>query len=221
MSFLKTFLFIVLLIGINGDMPIEKPKKPSEDSPYEEPEPPTLYGEDIPVKEETIVYVLDTSGSMRMGTDPFIDSEGNLVTRATRIKRAKEELKKSILSLSEDFKFNIVAFDCNSRLWRSELQVANTPNKQQALAWIDSLRAVGGTGIGPAVVVALEMRPDTVVLLSDGYPSCGAGDHAKLIHEHNKKPSTIHTFGISVSGIARDFMQKVASENGGNYYEVN
>lgn len=225
------------------DLPLEKPvyvnpnptpeDDPSSDDgdtddPRDEP-PPVIYGEEIESENDTIFYVIDRSGSMDWDEASYTDVEGR-TRRGTRMDRAKTELARSILGLSQNFRFNVLAFDCGNFQWRRTLQQATDANKQSALAWIMALQPGGATGTGPAVAQALYSDRDNmaVVLLTDGEPNCGLDGysdfdlnaHRRCIRNENIQNATINVFGIAASGRWRRFCQDVAADNNGSYFDV-
>jgi len=215
--------------GLEFDLGINSPR--DEFPEDEDPEPVIeeddveLYGEEVP-SGGGICYVIDISGSMRANTPTYTDLEGNVVDGSTRIARAKVELTRSIAALSENYKFNIISYNCASSLFKSGLIDATPANKARAYAWINRLQAGGGTGTGPATVLALnDAEVDTVALSSDGGPNCGAtayNGHRTMIRAGNKNGALVHTFGISLTpGSGQEnFMRSVAQDNGGMYINV-
>ena len=230
------------------DLPLEKPlyQPPAPPTPPPAPvppppdptdvpsDPPTIYGEEIVSENDTLVYVIDQSGSMDWDPASYVDVDGRR-RNGTRMERAKAEISRSILGLSENFRFNIVSYDCSTRQWRNALVPANDGNKQSALAWVRALRPIGATGTGPAVALGLRNRDNKlVVLLTDGAPNCGvpAGDgwyydesaaisqHRRMISSNNSQGARINVFGIAASGVYRRFCQNVASDSGGSYTDV-
>lgn len=119
--------------------------------------------------------MIDVSCSMGWDDGPYTDLEGNR-RYGDRMTRAKCELSRSILGLAENFEFNIIGFDCNTRQWQRGMQPADDGHKSAAVGWVGSLRPDGATGTGPATAQALRSEPEnlTVVLLTDGAPNCGA-----------------------------------------------
>ncbi|RMG16226.1 MAG: VWA domain-containing protein [Planctomycetota bacterium] len=214
---------------------------PAPQPPQEQPEdgedprdtpPPVFFGEEIDAETDSIVYVIDHSGSMSLSAEPFEDLDGSIRT-GSRLDRAKAELKRSIASLPESFYFNVFFYDeCVSGCWGKKQQ-ASPGNKQAAFAWIDAIQPDGWTNTGLAMQTALYDKDNrTVVLLSDGSPNfidcamnyVGSFDtHKAMIRNENTQGATINTFGIGISSDndARTFMQQVAVENGGSYTEIN
>lgn len=209
-------------VGNAGKPPAPDPEV-GED-PRDEP-PPIIYGEEIDSESDTIIYVLDTSGSMDWDYQNYVNLDGQRVN-GPRIDRAKTELVRSISALPKNFKFNVVAFSCWVQPWRWELQEANDANKQAASGWVLGLQPYGGTGTGPAVAVALFERENmSIVLLTDGAPNCGTlsqsmEEHRRMIRDNNTQHATINVFGIAASGGYRAFCQQVASDSGGSYFDL-
>lgn len=210
------------------------PPPPPPDDPRDMP-PPTIYGEEIVSETDTLVYVLDVSGSM--GWDPLAYTTLDGVRSVgPRIDRAKTELSRSILGLAQNFSFNIVAYDCATRVWSMDLRQATDTNKSAALGWVRSLQPGGTTGTGPAVAVGLSVDRGNaaVVLLTDGCPNCGVPEstptnfegpdvseaHRRVIRTANTQGAKISVFGIAATGMYRSFCQNVAADSGGSYFDV-
>lgn len=197
--------------------------------------PPLLYGEEITAESDTLVYVVDQSGSMGWDVQSYLTIDGARST-GPRMDRAKNELSRSILGLAPNFRFNIVAFDCFTRVWSSGgLRQANDANKQSALAWVAGLAPIGATGTAPAVSLGLSLDRSnlSVVLLTDGEPNCGVPEsvgalvspeitasHRRTIQRANTQGARITVFGIAASGPYRQFCQDVAADSGGAYFDV-
>jgi hypothetical protein len=213
--------------GKEIDLPLEKPDtsvREDEDSDFNEDGDIPLYDEDVPSEGDSIYYVIDISGSMGWGSHTYTGLDGN-TTSGTRLDRAKVEVQRSILALTDDFKFNIVAYHCSASRWRSQRQEATDQNKSSAGQWVNALRATGATGTGPATALALGDKDNkTVALLSDGAPNCGASGfsgHANMISGANTQGAIIHTFGIGAYGQFENFLRGIAQGSGGNYIPVN
>ncbi|MEZ0228683.1 MAG: VWA domain-containing protein [Planctomycetota bacterium] len=201
------------------------PPQPPEEPPVTPPgNPPTIYGQDLQSENGTIFYVIDISGSMYSSAGQYTTPDGSVAT-GSKMDRAKAELTKSVLSLPKNFKFNMLAFDCSVYPWKSSLQPADDPTKNQALAWISGLQPQGATGTGPAMAQALQEKGSKLfVLLTDGAPNCGASGnagHLAMINAANSSKATINTFGIGAYGIFKQFCIDIASQNGpGSYTDV-
>lgn len=213
--------------GTEIDLPIGVPTPGMEDPdpppPPDEDDGPTLYDEELPTKTDSIIYVIDISGSMDWDSRSYTGLDGS--TRyGTRMERAKVELIKSIQALSREFEFNCLAFDCDVRRWSGSKQKAEAGPKASAIGWVSGLQPTGATGTGPAVAAALGDKNNfTVVVLSDGAPNCGAsGDsgHLRMIQAANTQGAIIHSFGIACYGSFEQFMRSIAQTSGGRYVGV-
>lgn len=221
-----------------GDPPAATPRgAPPADADDGDPRdtpPPVFYGEEIETESERIYYVLDRSGSMRA------DDGGS----TSRWQSAVAAAKASIAGLPDSFRFGVRVFDCGALDWSSRLEDATDANKAAAIRWLGAQHPGGNTGTGPAVAGVLARHPGvTVVLLTDGEPTCGTkGDgpitraqrnyyarnpgawttpeqrHRKLIRRRNRG-SVINVFGIQARGAYRAFCQGVAADSGGSYYD--
>lgn len=216
--------------GSKAATPAPTPPPDPEPEPIKE-QPPEFFGEEVAAPTESIIFVIDRSGSMYWKAGPYIDLEGNVVPNGSRFERAKVALKRSIQGLSENFTFNMIFYDHCVLTWKPQRVRATDGNKQAAFAFIDGVRPQGWTNIGMAVYTALEDKDNrTVVLLSDGAPNyldCGkvfygsAGIHRAIIELGNTQGAQVHAFGIGLGVRARKFLMSVAAANGGSFTEVN
>lgn len=214
--------------------PFGRPEIPLGGQPGEDPRdepPPTFYGEELSADRDSIIYVIDNSGSMTISVQPFINETGN-ITSGNRLDRAKAELRRSISALPERFSFNVIFFDeCTMLCWGSK-QRATPANKEYAIGWLNGVQPDGWTNTGFASATALADKDNkSIVLLSDGSPNfldcamnyVGTFDqHRDLIRTSNSQGARIDCFGIGIQGDpdATGFMQRVAAENGGTYVSI-
>jgi Ca-activated chloride channel homolog len=153
-----------------------------------------------------VVFVLDTSGSMS----------------GEKIEKARAALRFGVESLSAKDRFNIISFSGEEHLMKSSLVEPNKQDKQEALAFIDRLRAEGGTNINDALVAALRQfqhgdRPALVVFLTDGLPTVGTTDVKailKNISEANRARVRVFSFGVGYD-VNTTLLDKIAGENRG------
>ncbi len=122
---------------------------------------PTTQPSTSAVLNKNIVFVLDTSGSMR----------------GEKIEQAKGALRFSINGLRETDYFNIVDFSTDVRTFSKQPLPANAENVGAAMRYIDRIEAVGGTNINDALLTGLLEAVDgvinLVVFLTDGIPTIG------------------------------------------------
>jgi hypothetical protein len=212
--------------------PSNEPTEPAWEDPNDTPQedPPTFFGEEIQTPTDSIIFVIDRSGSMWLGVGPFVGLDGQVVENGNRLDRAKTELKRSIGALTDGFTFNVIFYDECVYQWLASRVEATAANKAKAFAFIDSITPNGWTNVGMAAYAALQDKDNTtVVLLSDGAPNfldCAleyVGDesvHREIIRMGNTQGATINTFGIGLDDLARQFMMNVAAENGGRFSEI-
>ena len=138
-----------------------------------------------------LVFVLDTSGSMKNG----------------KLTQAKDALKYCIDNLSGDDRFAVMEFATTVTKFKPELLDANDDNRRLASKWIDRLDAAGGTAIQQALLEAVKLRPEdgdrpfTVVFLTDGEPTIGETDEEKIANTLLDKATAntrLFTFGVGV-----------------------
>src|SRR5262249_37557983 len=143
--------------------------------PAEDERPPKFYDEDIPVAGDSVIFVLDRSGSMDLGVKPFTGLDGQPVVGGTRLDYVKTEITRSIETLA--LAFNIVTFSECIASWKPARVAATPANKAAAAEWVKRIAADGWTNTGGATALALSDRGNrTVMLLTDGEPNfldCG------------------------------------------------
>lgn len=106
------------------------------------------------------VFVMDVSGSM---------GERN----GGRLKRAQDELIKSIRQLQPENRFYLIVFNSGARQMfgnkgKAKLITATLENKSRVIGWIRKLKPGGGTNPTAALELAGSLGPDAVFFLSDG-----------------------------------------------------
>ncbi len=118
------------------------------------------------VLDRSIVFILDTSGSMK----------------GKKIEEARRALTQFVQSLRPSDRFDVVPFSTEAEPFFGSPQPATPENLQQALQRIPSLEAQGGTNLGGALAASVPDRgPDgehvpITVLLTDGKASVGVKD---------------------------------------------
>lgn len=215
-----------------GDPPAAAPPTfappPEPDDPGDDPRdtpPPVFYGEEIDTETDSIIFVIDISGSMNV--------DG-------RMQRAQAELIRSVNGLASCFRFNAIAYSDVVYEFAPRTLEANPLNKAALAAWILNYNARGATATGPAVAQALSDRSNlSVVLLTDGFPNFGvplpgitpntppaqwlvmlAQAHRRVIRQANAQGASIDVFGIATFAETRAFCQGVASDSGGRFTDV-
>jgi Ca-activated chloride channel family protein len=136
-----------------------------------------------------MVFVLDTSGSMR---GPKMD-------------QAKKALKVCLENLGPKDRFGLINFATTVTRYRDDMLDASSEQMAQANKWVDQLEATGGTAINDAMASALDMRAKaedrtfTIVFFTDGQPTIGETNPDKILHNvaaRNTASTRIFTFGV-------------------------
>jgi Ca-activated chloride channel family protein len=155
------------------------------------------------VLDREVIYVIDTSGSMG----------------GTSIRQARRALQYAIKDLNPGDYFNVIQFNSvTSRLYEQSVP-ADQVHKDEALQYVQSLNASGGTEMATALRAALERVSETgrlrqVVFLTDG--SIGNEDALFRIIKDKLADSRLFTVGIG-SAPNSHFMHKAAQFGRGTY----
>jgi Ca-activated chloride channel family protein len=136
-----------------------------------------------------MVFVLDTSGSMR----------------GVKMEQARNGLKYLLANLGPKDRFALINFATSVNKYRDKLLEANTEQLGQARKWVEALEATGGTAINDALLSALEYRSSdagrsfNVVFFTDGQPTIGETNVEKILTNtfaKNSANTRIFTFGV-------------------------
>jgi Ca-activated chloride channel family protein len=136
-----------------------------------------------------MVFVLDTSGSMR----------------GKRMEQARNALKYCLKNLQPKDRFGLMNFATTVNKYNEQLLSASTAELARARKWVEDLEATGGTAIDDALTAALAMRssdgtrPYTIVFFTDGQPTIGETIPEKILKNaaaKNTASTRIFTFGV-------------------------
>jgi hypothetical protein len=166
----------------------------------------------IPICAKRVVFVLDTSLSMR---GPKIDA-------------AKTELIRAIKELPKEVYFDVIAFDNTVRVWRPELVLASEQLKQMAVNVVIEQPLKFKTCSYDALEAAFGLEPEAIYFLSDGAPFGGKIDDPKeiiaAISKWNRvRRISLHSIGVATneSKVLEQFMKGLAEGNWGVFKAVN
>jgi hypothetical protein len=170
---------------------------------------PMYYG--LPLYAQRIVFVLDTSGSMR----------------GLRLEAAKAELHKALEALPGSVSFSIVIFNSTVGVWQRQLVPATPESKRAAHLFVAAQPATAMTATYDALEAAFLFDAEAIYFLSDGAPTAGQivkqdeivaavtrGNRGRLI--------SLYTIGVGeeLRGKSGLFLKQMAEQNFGVYRSV-
>ncbi len=137
---------------------------------------------------KSTIFVVDRSGSMS----------------GKKIEQAKEALKFVLKNLRAGDTFNIIAYDSSVEAFRPELQRYDDKTRKAAMGFVEGIYAGGSTNIDGALSSALGMiqdssRPSYVIFLTDGLPTAGETNEAKIVERTrkiNEHRTRLISFGV-------------------------
>lgn len=158
------------------------------------------------------VFVIDVSGSMA----------------GASIREAREALLFALDRLAPEDSFNVLAFSSQTRALFPGSWPADPEVVERARAWVSGLSADGGTEMMPALLAALDGRPDgygnagarsvkQVVFITDG--AVGNEDQLFTAIEHHLGPARLFTVGIG-SAPNSHFMRRAAELGRGTFTHI-
>lgn len=168
----------------------------------------------IPICAKRVVFVLDTSGSMR----------------GAKIEAAKSELMRVIRELPKEVYFSVIAFDGKIRVWQRDLVPATEQMKHIAVNVVLEQQLGAQTASYDALEAAFELNPEAIYFLSDGAPVGGKiDDPAEIVGTisavNRVRRVSIHSVGVDTNipsaAVFAKFMKTLAESNWGVYKAVN
>jgi len=155
---------------------------------------------------KNICFVIDTSGSMS----------------GDKMKQVKNALKFCLNNLEREDCFNIISFATESKLFEKDLTGAKKENIEEALKYVEEMRAIGGTNINEALTRALRMHyeknmPSFIVFLTDGIPTVDVTDVSEIvknIEKENTNGVKIFCFGAGTD-LNTTLLDQLAADNHG------
>lgn len=149
------------------------------------------------------VFLLDISGSM--------DEDGKLDL-------SRGSLEAFIQALGKEDRFEVLAFNISPQELFAGLRPAEEPSKREAVEFLRSQDARGGTVLEPALRNAYRYkgadRPLNVVVLSDGMTD--QGERATLLRLIGERPAGTRVFAIGVGNeVNRALLEQLAQDTGG------
>lgn len=157
------------------------------------------------IVEKDFIFILDRSGSMK----------------GKKIEQAKKALRFCINNLNDGDRFNLITFNTDVDPFSKSLDSVKKI-REDALTFVDSIVANGGTNINGALQAALEDKPDPkrpriIVFLTDGEATVGVTDTPNILKNvsaANNDKSRIFVFGVGYD-VNVDLLDKMSAQNSG------
>ncbi len=181
---------------------------------------PSLAAPEDEVVARDVVLVVDISGSMK----------------GEKMEQARAAASYVVDALNPEDRFDILAFSSATDAWSGRLEDTSAQSRAAAQGWIDDLRAGGATDINRALLEALaeldaakgeaagagaglRPRPAYVLFLTDGQPTVGETDAARIVtNAENNTPAArsvrLFPFGIGYD-VNTDLLDTLGSLLGG------
>ncbi|MBA3858649.1 MAG: hypothetical protein C0507_17215 [Cyanobacteria bacterium PR.3.49] len=153
------------------------------------------------IQPKEMIFVIDCSGSQS----------------GPPLEKAKETMRYIIEHMNKEDTFNIIAFSGDARAMFAKPQKVSAEMKQQALNYINSLTANGGTWMAPAVEAACKTPADAnrlriVTFMTDGY----VGNDMEILGMIKKLRGKSRWFSFGTgNGVNRFLIDAMAKEGGG------
>jgi Ca-activated chloride channel family protein len=146
-----------------------------------------------------VVFVLDTSGSMA----------------GASIRQAREALLLALERLQPEDRFEVIEFNSSARALFGAAREASRENVRQALRWVASLEARGGTEIAAALRLALDAREAgervrQVIFLTDG----AVGNEEELFRLLRSRLGDSRLFTVGIGSAPNSHFMTRAAELG-------
>lgn len=205
-----------------------------------------FFGHDLR-QEDSVVYVLDLSGSMsgrtgtvaeQVGKDAAAEAGGALVSSFAggiggeaadsvldmdkKVELVKDHLIASLRGLPSGAQFNIILFSNEVQTLSPTLITANAASTSLVGAFVSRLKEGGATSLKGAILAGLDSDAKDLLVLTDGLPTDSSPDEIlTTVQQRNAQQShRVSTVGVG-DDQAKDFLTRLATENGGKYTAYN
>ncbi|MGE0607386.1 MAG: carboxypeptidase regulatory-like domain-containing protein [Pirellulales bacterium] len=153
-----------------------------------------------------VVFVVDSSNSMKGG----------------KFKQAKEELLRSVRSLSPPQKFYVLFFSDAMRSMfdpnpPNDLVPADTLNITRLERYLESMELARGTNAHAAMEKAFALKPDVIYILSDGGFT---DDTQRYLMQMPTQPARINTVAFRAKERGEASLQRIADKFRGTHTEI-
>lgn len=190
----------------------------------------------IPIRSDRVIFAVDISSSMEEVYGSIGGSYKKELfavpppnpKRYTKLDRVKNELVRAIRGLQDSDRFQIITFANGTTVAFDGLVPATREHRRTAEKFILQLKAGGETALQPALEIALggTTDADTLFLLTDGEPTCGAiVDPAQILarvaRANRIRRTEIHTIFVGAeTAPGRGLLESLAREHRGEFHRV-
>ena len=156
-----------------------------------------------------VVYLLDRSASMG-------ESDG------AALRAAKREMLRSLDALSDVQQFHLVSYNHRPRAFSPSGSTgrpafANESARKEATAFVESIRADGGTDHVAAIRAAMRLGPDLMLLVTDGDETDDIAEADLASLERHVAPARLVVIQFAASGAAGSpRLMELARRTGGD-----
>jgi uncharacterized protein with von Willebrand factor type A (vWA) domain len=201
-----------------------------------------FFGHDLR-QEDSVIYVLDLSGSMsgrtgsvaeQLGKDTAAKAGGSLISGITggvgseaadsvlsmdkKVELVKDHLIASLRGLPAGARFNIILFSNDVQRLAPTLITANAASTNIVSAFVSRLREGGSTSLKSAIMAGLDSEAKDLLVLTDGLPTDSTPEEilTSVKQRNENKGHRVSTVGVG-DDQAKDFLTQLATDNGGKY----
>jgi Mg-chelatase subunit ChlD len=198
-----------------------------------------FFGHDLRA-EDSVVYVLDLSGSMSGRTGTIAeqlgkDAGGSLISGVTgggiggeaadsvlsmdkKVELVKDHLIASLRGLPSGAEFNVILFSNEVQRLAPTQITANAASTSLVSAFVSRLKEGGSTSLKGAIMAGLDSEAKDLLVLTDGLPTDSSPEDilASVQRRNADKARRVSTVGVG-DDQAKDFLTRLATENGGRY----
>jgi len=136
--------------------------------------------------------------------------------KTTKLAEARRQLIPFINGLSDGTRFSITAFNSSYSRYGAGGIAADTNSRAQAVNFVNSFSATGGTKMKRPLEVTLSEGPKTIYLITDGKPSESDQTMLNIANTARARGIVINTIGIGEDQ-NKTLLQQMAQITGGVY----
>jgi hypothetical protein len=206
-----------------------------------------FFGHDLR-SEDSVVYVLDLSGSMsgrtgsvveQIGKDSAAEAGGSILAGVTgsgvaseaadsalsmdkKVELVKDHLIASLRGLPSGARFDVILFSDGVQHLAPTLITANAASTTIVSAFVSRLQEGGSTSLKSAIMAGLDSDAKDLLVLTDGLPTDSSPEEilTSVQQRNGNKAHRISTVGVG-DDQAKDFLTRLATENSGKYTSYN